>query len=177
MRAPRFFACSSSSRITMPAPSPSTKPSRSRSKGREAVAGSSLRSESALQAQKPPTPERFTQASAPPAIITSASPYSIMRPASPMQCELVVQAETIETFGPLALNWIEIRPATMLMIEPGTKKGEMRFGPFAIISRMLSSIIGSPPMPEPTFTPTRSALDSSIAKPASSSAIFVAARP
>ena len=36
-----------------------------------------------------------------------------------MQCVLVVQAETIETFGPLALNWIEIRPATMLMIVPG----------------------------------------------------------
>ena len=68
----------------MPAPSPSTKPSRSASKGREAVAGSSLRSESALQEQKPPMPERFTQASAPPAIITSASPYSIMRPASPI---------------------------------------------------------------------------------------------
>ena len=77
-------------------------------------------------------------ASAPPAIITSASPYSIMRPASPMQCELVVHAETIETLGPLALNWIEIIPATMLMMVPGTKKGDRRRGPLAIISRMLS---------------------------------------
>jgi len=161
----------------MPAPSPSTKPSRSRSKGREALAGSSFLSESALHAQKPPTPERFTQASAPPAIITSASPYSIMRPASPMACELVVQAETIDTFGPFALNWIEMSPATMLMIEPGTKKGEMRRGPLAIISRMLSSIIGSPPMPEPTFTPTLSALESSMVNPASSSASLVAAMP
>ena len=90
---------------------------------------------------------------------------------------LVVQAETMETFGPLALNWIEMRPATMLMMVPGTKNGDRRRGPLAIISRMLSSIIGSPPMPEPTFTPTRSALDSSMVKPASSSAIRVAARP
>src|SRR5579862_650628 len=177
MRAPRFFANSYSSRIRMPEPSPRTNPSRSLSKGRDAVAGSSLRSESALQAQKPPTPDMLMHASAPPAIITSASPYSIMRPASPTQCALVVQAETIDTFGPLALNWIEIMPATMLMIVPGTKNGDRRLGPLAIISRMLSSIIGSPPMPEPTFTPTRSALESSITSPASSSASFVAARP
>ena len=36
MRAPRFFACSSSSRTRMPAPSPGTNPSRPRSNGREA---------------------------------------------------------------------------------------------------------------------------------------------
>ena len=100
-----------------------------------------------------------------------------MRPASPIACELVVQADTIETFGPFALNWIEINPATMLMIDPGTKKGDRRRGPLAIISRMLSSIIGRPPMPEPTFTPTRSALESSMVKPASSSASRVAASP
>jgi len=88
-----------------------------------------------------------------------------------------VQAETIETFGPFALNWIEISPATMLMMVPGTKNGDSRRGPLAIISRMLSSIIGSPPMPEPTFTPTRSPLESSITSPASSSAIFAAAMP
>jgi 3-oxoacyl-(acyl-carrier-protein) synthase len=122
-------------------------------------------------------PDMLTQASAPPAIITSASPYSIMRPASPTQCELVVQAETMETLGPLAPYRIEMRPATMLMMVPGTKNGDRRRGPLAIISRMFSSIIGSPPMPEPTTTPTRSALDSSIASPASSSAIFVAASP
>ena len=53
----------------------------------------------------------------------------------------------------------------------------MRRGPLAPISRMFSSIIGSPPMPEPTITPVRSAFDSSIARPASSSASFVAAMP
>ncbi len=119
----------------------------------------------------------LTHASAPPAIIASASPYSIMRAASPTQCALVVHADTIETFGPFALNWIEIKPATMLMIVPGTKKGDRRRGPLAIISRMLSSIIGSPPMPDPTFTPTRSAFESSIVRPASSRAMRVAASP
>src|SRR2546425_1225448 len=45
--APRFRACSHSSRISTAAPSPITKPSRSLSNGRLAVAGSSLRSDSA----------------------------------------------------------------------------------------------------------------------------------
>src|SRR5258706_2851973 len=177
MRAPRRFACSSSSRMTMPEPSPRTNPSRSLSNGREAVAGSSLRSESALQEQKPPTPDRFTHASAPPAIMASASPYSIMRPASPVQCGRVAHADPIGALGPLALNWIEIIPATMLMIVPGTKNGDRRRGPLAIFSGILSSIIGRPPMPEPTFTPTRSPFESSITRPASSSASRVAARP
>lgn len=39
--------------------------------------------------------------SAPPASITSASPYSIMRPAWPIQCKPVVQAVTTEILGPL----------------------------------------------------------------------------
>ena len=44
-------------------------------------AGSSLRVDSARAAAKPPMPSGETVASAPPAIITSASPYSISRPA------------------------------------------------------------------------------------------------
>ena len=52
----------------MPAPSPSTKPSRSLSHGRLAVAGSSLRVESARGAAKPPTPSGLIVASEPPAI-------------------------------------------------------------------------------------------------------------
>ena len=59
------------------------RPARSRraptSHGRLAVAGSSLRVDSARAAQKPPTPSGDTVASAPPAIITSASPYSMSR--------------------------------------------------------------------------------------------------
>ena len=68
-------------------------------------------------------------------------------------------------------------PATMLTIEPGTKKGEIRRGPLAIISRIFSSIIGKPPIPEPTLTPIRSAFCSVTCRPASSIAILVAARP
>ena len=51
------------------------------------------------RAANPPTPSGDTVASAPPAIITSASPYSIKRPAH--RCmQPVVQAVTIARFGP-----------------------------------------------------------------------------
>ena len=95
----------------------------------DAVAGSSLRVDSARAAAKPPTPSGETVDSAPPAIITSASPYSIRRPASPMQCRPVVQAVTIARFGPLKPYLIDRWPEIMLMIEAGTKNGEMRRGP------------------------------------------------
>jgi hypothetical protein len=46
----------------------------------------------------------------------------------------------------------------MLMIEAGTKNGEMRRGPRSRYSLCVSSISGRPPMPEPTMTPMRSRL-------------------
>ncbi len=95
MFAPRFFACSYSSSTITPAPSPSTKPSRSTSHGRLAVCGSSLRDVIARAAVKPPMPSGEIVDSAPPASITSASPYSISRPASPMQWRPVVHALTM----------------------------------------------------------------------------------
>ena len=58
----------------MPAPSPSTNPSRSASNGREARSGSSLRCESVRACTNPATVMPVMQASAPPAITTSASP-------------------------------------------------------------------------------------------------------
>ena len=61
----------------MPAPSPATKPSRSLSNGRLAFSGSSLRSDMARAAQKPPTPSGVMVASQPPAIMTSAMPRSM----------------------------------------------------------------------------------------------------
>ena len=64
--------------------------------------GSSLRVESARMAAKPPTPIGVMQASAPPQIMTSASPRWMMRKESPMQCALVVQAVAVAEFGPLA---------------------------------------------------------------------------
>lgn len=51
-----------------------TKPSLFESQGRDAPAGSSLRCESALHAMKPWIPKGKTEASVPPASITSASP-------------------------------------------------------------------------------------------------------
>src|SRR5690606_40349669 len=91
----------------------------------------------------------YTVASAPPATITSASPYSMSRPASPMLCRPVVQAVTIERFGPLSPYMIDSWPEIMLMIEPGTKNGDMRRTPRLRYSAWVSSIRGSPPMPEP----------------------------
>ena len=88
----------------MPAPSPMTKPSRSLSQGRLARAGSSLRVESARMAANPPTPMGVMAASAPPAIMTSASPRWMMRKESPMEWALVVQAVAVASFGPLAPN-------------------------------------------------------------------------
>jgi len=113
----------------MPEPSPSTKPSRSLSQGRLAVAGSSLRVESARAEAKPPTARIVTVDSVPPATITSASPYSISLPASPMQCADVVHAVTIARFGPFRPNMIDRFPDTMLMMVPGMKNGEILRGP------------------------------------------------
>ncbi len=44
---------------------------------------------------KPPIAIGVTVASAPPVIMTSASPYWIVRNASPIACALVAQAETV----------------------------------------------------------------------------------
>src|SRR4051812_40495805 len=102
MRAPRFFACSYSSSTSTPAPSDSTKPSRSRSHGRLAFSGSSLRVVIARAEQNPPIATPVVVYSAPPATITSASPYWIMR----IQAEIVRRggargdAGDVRTFQP-----------------------------------------------------------------------------
>jgi hypothetical protein len=108
--------------------------------------------------------------SVPPATITSTSPYSIIRPASPIEWVPVVQADTTANDGPFRPSMIDSWPDTMLMMEPGTKKGEMRRGPRLTKSLWLSSIIGRPPMPELTTTPIRSALLSSTCRPESRNA-------
>ena len=97
---PRRLACSSSSITRTPAPSPCTKPSRSLSKGREACSGASLRVDIARMALKPPMPSGVIAASAPPQIITSASPRWTQRSASPMAWAPVAQAETGDQDGP-----------------------------------------------------------------------------
>src|ERR1019366_4090650 len=157
MGAPRRRACSSSSRTRMPAPSPMTKPSRSLSQGRLARAGSSLRVERARMAANPPTPMGVMAASAPPAIITSASQCWMMRKESPMEWALVVQAVAVASFGPLAPNLMETCPAARLTMEAGIKKGEILRGPPSSSAVCSRSITSNPPMPEPICTPTFSA--------------------
>ena len=63
------------------------------------------------------------------------------------------------------------------MIDAGTKNGEMRRGPRLSSSVCVTSIIGRPPMPEPTTTPTRSAFSSVISRPLSCMACTPAAKP
>ena len=98
-----------------------------------------------------------------------------------MQCRPVVQAVTIARFGPLKPYLIDTWPEIMLMIDAGTKNGEMRRGPRLVSSACVSSIIGRPPMPEPTMQPMRSASSSvsasPVGRPASCTAWIAAASP
>ncbi|MNT14263.1 hypothetical protein D3C72_1492600 [compost metagenome] len=94
-----------------------------------------------------------------------------------MLCRPVVHAVTAARFGPLMPWMIDRWPAIMLMIEPGTKNGEMRRGPRSVSTALVSSIIGRPPMPEPTSTPMRSALASVTSRPLSFRACVPAAMP
>ena len=93
------------------------------------VRGSSLRVDSARMAANPPTPIGVMAASVPPAIITSASPYLMMRDASPIECALVVHAVHVASFGPLALCRMLTCPAARLTMAAGIKKGEILRGP------------------------------------------------
>src|SRR3989338_7032026 len=125
----------------------------------------------------PPPASGLIVASAPPAIITSASPYSMMRADSPMQCVPVVQAETIARFGPFNQYITDRLPEIMLMMVPGMKNGEILRGPEARKSVWVSSIIGKPPIPEPMLTPMRSAFSSETSSPESLNASMPATRP
>ena len=89
----------------------------------------------------------------------------------------VVQAVTIANVGPFRPSMIESWPEIMLMIEPGTKNGDIRRGPRFVYSAWFSSISGRPPMPEPTIAPMRSAFASLISSPLSRTAWMLAAIP
>ena len=84
--------------------------------GTTCMTGLSLRVDNARAAAKPPIASGVTHDSAPPATITSASPYSIMRAESPMQWVAVVHAVTMARFGPLKPNMIDKFPAIILII-------------------------------------------------------------
>ncbi len=77
---------------------------------------------------KPPRPHGVVAISPPPATITSASPYWMVRMPSPMAWVDVVHAVTTPRFGPFRLYLIDRCPEIMLMIDAGTKNGEIFFG-------------------------------------------------
>ena len=54
---------------------------------------------------------------------------------------------------------MDIYPETIFMIDPGTKNGEIRFGPFSLSRLEFSSIVFNPPIPEPTLTADEKAAD------------------
>ena len=117
------LAWSKSSSTIEPAPSDNTNPSLSLCHGLLAVSGSEF-IESALAAVNPAIDKGVEAISAPPAIITSASPYAIDLAAVPIQWLPVEHAVTTEVFGPIKPCFIEIKPEIILTIDPGTKKGE-----------------------------------------------------
>ncbi len=63
------------------------------------------------------------------------------------------------------------------MIVPGMKNGDILRGPPPRKSLWVSSIIGRPPMPEPMFTPIRSAFSEVTSRPESLMAWIPAAMP
>ncbi len=139
-----------------------TNPSRLSSQGRDAFSGESLNLVAmARQAMKPAIPIGHTDASAPPATITSASPAWIRRLASPMAWAPVAQAVTTEWLGPLKPWRIETWPDARLIRAEGMKNGLTRRGPFSFSSMAVSAMVASPPIPEPMITPVRSRASSS----------------
>src|SRR5262249_38592308 len=98
----RLVACSSDSRIKMPAPSPTMKPSRSASKGRLAAAGAPLRLEKGFYEANRATPIGVIVASVPPQIIMSAAPRSMILNESPMAWAEAEQAVAVAELGPFA---------------------------------------------------------------------------
>ena len=90
-----------------------------------------------------------TAASAPPQIITSASPRSMILKASPMACAPAEHAVHVALLGPRAPNRIETWPAARFAIAAGMKKGEIFPGPPSRNFWCSRSITEKPPIPEP----------------------------
>jgi len=86
------------------------------------------------------------------------------------------QAVTGQLIGPLAPYRMEICPAARLGRTAGIVNGESLRGPLRSRTECSFSIVLSPPMPDPTTVPTRSALPAPIARPASCTAMSAQAR-
>ena len=110
--------------------------------------------ERAVKAVKPATPRGQMLASVPPAAITSASPYWMLRMASPMELVPVAQAVTTLMLFPFKPNIMETLPAAMFEIIRGTIRGLTLDGPFVRIFSCSFSVTWRLPIPEPMDTPT-----------------------
>src|ERR1700744_3963400 len=110
-------------------------------------------------------------------MIMSASPYWIVSMPKPIAWVDVVHAVTTPRFGPFRPYLIERWPEIMLMIEAGTKNGEILRGPpFNQLS--CSCSMGSrPPMPAPHTAPQRSGSNLLKSIPESVTACMPAATP
>ena len=97
----------------------------------------------------------MTAASLPPLIITSASPYWIVRKAWPIELAALAQAVTMHSLGPRSPHWIDTWPLAELAISLGMVKAETLSGPLTRSRSCWVSISHSPPMPEPIITPQR----------------------
>jgi hypothetical protein len=121
--------------------------------------------------QNPAMVSGTIMASAPPAIITSASSRWMRRNASPIAWLPVAHAVTTEELGPFAPKRIDTRPDAMLMMSIGMTKGDTRSGPFVSRTFSPSRRVVIPPMPEPIITPKRSPSTRPGSRPASPTAM------
>ena len=97
----------------------------------------------------PPTLIGVMAASAPPAIMTSASPRWMILKLSPMAWAPVAQAVALAMLGPLAPKRMLTCPAARLTMLAGMKNGEILRGPPSISAVCSRSMTSKPPMPEP----------------------------
>ena len=87
------------------------------------------------------------------------------------------QALAIEILGPLKPNFMDTYPETILIMEPGTKKGDIFLVPDLLKILAKFSIVPSPPIPEPIETPILSKLTLFLSIPESSTHSLEAATP
>jgi hypothetical protein len=115
-------------------------------------------------------------ASAPPAIIMSASFLRMISRASPIAWLAVAQAVTTERLGPFRPYSMEKYPDNMFGMIAGIRNGVTRLCPRASRVRCSLVMVAIAPMPVPRITPKRSAtLETST--PQSSKACLAAACP
>ncbi len=97
-----------------------------------------------------PKPRGHRAASAPPAITTSASPSRTTRKASPIAWFPVAHAVLTTRDGPRASYRMARWPAARLMSADVRANAEMPAIPSAKSTRVVSTISGMPPNPDPT---------------------------